>query len=222
MTLPRAQSDADKTWQQTKSENTRTAILDATLECFYELGYNNTTTEKVAGKAGVSRGAMLHHFPSRKALIRAAVMHLNQKRLMQYEEVELKINQGARHSRIGEGIEAFWEQLKSPLYTVFHELRVVARTDADLQEVMNSALAEIEESWVKVTHRLFPDLALSEEWATANLVSKYLLEGMAMRGDTEGPVPALIVPWLKERLVEMFSDVREVDRQTAIEQVKND
>ena len=60
----------DKTWQQTKSENTRTAILDATLDCFYELGYGNTTTEKVAKQAGVSRGAMLHHFPSRKTLIR--------------------------------------------------------------------------------------------------------------------------------------------------------
>ena len=79
---------SEKSWQQTKSENTRTAILDAALDCFYEIGYGNTTTEKVAKKAGVSRGAMLHHFPSRTALIRAAVMHLNQKRLQLYEETE--------------------------------------------------------------------------------------------------------------------------------------
>lgn len=215
MTLSRARPSDDKTWQQTKSENTRTAILDAALDCFYETGYNNTTTEKVARKAGVSRGAMLHHFPSRKVLVSAAVMHLNRKRLALFEEVEMQINEDARHTRIGEGIEAFWLQLKTPLYTVFHELRVAARTDDDLREVMESSMATIERSWSEVTKRLFPDLHQSEEWVTANLVSSYLLEGMAMRGDTDGLVPDRIVPWLKDRLVEMFADVREVDRESA-------
>ena len=67
MTLPKpleVADNRDKTWQQTKSENTRAAILEATLVCFYDLGYGATTTEKVAKRAGVSRGAMLHHFPS--------------------------------------------------------------------------------------------------------------------------------------------------------------
>ncbi|MFP6802694.1 MAG: helix-turn-helix domain-containing protein, partial [Pseudomonadales bacterium] len=61
MTLPKPREIADnrdKTWQQTKSENTRAAILEAALACFYDLGYGATTTEKVAKRAGVSRGAM--------------------------------------------------------------------------------------------------------------------------------------------------------------------
>ena len=213
---------SEKTWQQTKSENTRTAILDAALDCFYEIGYGNTTTEKVAKKAGVSRGAMLHHFPSRTALIRAAVMHLNQKRLQLYEKTERQVNKDARHTRIGEGIDAFWEQLKSPLFTVFHELCVAARTDEDLCEIMETARKEIDQSWQKVTQLLFPDLALSEEWLPANLVTLYLLEGMAMRGDAHGGVPELIVPWLKNQLVEMFDDVREVDRVTAMKSSDRD
>ena len=52
-------SNSNKTWQQTKSKNTRNTILDAAIECFYKFGYNNTTTEKIAIEAGVSRGAML-------------------------------------------------------------------------------------------------------------------------------------------------------------------
>ena len=45
-----------KTWQQTKSERTRKAILDAAVDCFYELGYFNTTTEHIARKAaGLAR-----------------------------------------------------------------------------------------------------------------------------------------------------------------------
>lgn len=216
------QPRADKTWQQTKSENTRTAILDAALDCFYEQGYSNTTTEKVAKRAKVSRGAMLHHFPSRMDLVRAAVIHLNEKRLAAFEEQELKINEGAAHTRINEGIDAFWQQLQTPLFTVFHELQVAARTDNDLRVVLEPTMREFDASWAKVTDSLFPDLALSDEYTRANLVTLYLLEGMAIRGDTKGMAPETVIPWLKSQLEEMFADVREVDRQSASKRVKNE
>src|SRR5690606_17333366 len=90
----------EKTWQQTKSERTRKAILDAAVDCFYELGYFNTTTEHIARKAGVSRGAMLHHFATRAELIAAAVEHLNQMRLRMFAEEELATQSGAEQSRI--------------------------------------------------------------------------------------------------------------------------
>jgi AcrR family transcriptional regulator len=216
------QAASEKTWQQTKSENTRAAILDATLDCFYELGYGNTTTEKVAKKAGVSRGAMLHHFPSRIDLVRAAVVHLNQKRLQLYTMQELKIQEDAEHTQISEGIKAFWEQLKTPLYTVFHELQVAARTDDDLKGVLEQTGREFDRAWLQATENVFPDLALSEEFIMANRVSKYLLEGMVANGHTEGDVPARLVPWLIDQLEEMFEDVKEVDRQSAIARVKQE
>jgi AcrR family transcriptional regulator len=207
---------SEKTWQQTKSENTRAVILDATIDCFYELGYGNTTTEKVAKQAGVSRGAMLHHFPSRIDLVRAAVVHLNQRRLQLYTAQELKIQEDAEHTQISEGIESFWGQLKTPLYTVFHELQVAARTDDDLKEVLEQTSREFDRAWLQATENVFPDLALSEEFIMANRVTKYLLEGMAANGHIEGDIPGKLVPWLIDRLEEMFEDVKEVDRQSAI------
>lgn len=207
---------SEKTWQQTKSENTRAAILDATIDCFYELGYGNTTTEKVAKQAGVSRGAMLHHFPSRIDLVRAAVVHLNQRRLQLYTAQELKVQEDAEHTQISEGIESFWGQLKTPLYTVFHELQVAARTDDDLKEVLEQTSREFDRAWLQATENVFPDLALSEEFIMANRVTKYLLEGMAVNGHIEGDIPGTLVPWLIDRLEEMFEDVKEVDRQSAI------
>ena len=207
---------SEKTWQQTKSENTRAAILDATINCFYELGYGNTTTEKVAKQAGVSRGAMLHHFPSRIDLVRAAVVHLNQRRLQLYTAQELEIQEDAEHTQISEGIESFWGQLKTPLYTVFHELQVAARTDDDLKEVLEQTSREFDRAWLQATENVFPDLALSEEFIMANRVTKYLLEGMAANGHIEGDIPGKLVPWLIDRLEEMFEDVKEVDRQSAI------
>ena len=217
MTLPKPYEVADnrdKTWQQTKSENTRAAILEAALACFYELGYGSTTTEKVAKRAGVSRGAMLHHFPSRLHLVREAVRYLYLKRLQLFEEQELKVNEGAEHTRISEGIDAYWQQLHSPLFTVFHELRVAARTDDDLQKAMAIDHQKLDESWAKVAVSLFPDLAQSEDFEAANLLTVFLLEGMANRGITAGYIPDKMITWLKSQLSKMLADVSDVDRST--------
>ena len=69
----RGDNDEGKTWQQTKSGRTRTTILNAAIDCFYELGSAPTTTERIAQQAGVSRGAMLHHFHTRRDLLQAAI-----------------------------------------------------------------------------------------------------------------------------------------------------
>src|SRR5262245_51574069 len=100
--------EVEQTWQQTKSQNTRTTILDAAIDCFYDSGYAVTTTEQVARRAGVSRGAMLHHFRSRSELIVAAVAHLNAKRLALFEREEMRVNKNARHTRVAEGIDSYW------------------------------------------------------------------------------------------------------------------
>jgi len=70
-------------WQARKSASTRLQIVEATLRCFDKLGYFHTTTPAIAEEAGLSRGAMLHHFPSRMDVVRAAIEHLYAKRLRQ-------------------------------------------------------------------------------------------------------------------------------------------
>jgi len=205
----------ERSWQQTKSENTRSTILNAAVECFYDLGYNNTTTEKIAKKAGVSRGAMLHHFPSRKDLIGAAVAHLAKQRLELFETEESHIQENEEHTLIEEGIDAYWEQLHSPLFVVFHELQVASRTDPELRSVLIPIVKEFEESRRKASARVFPDLALSEEFDTANMLTAYILEGIAVSGAVRGPVPEHMVAWLKGQLRSMFSDVARVDRKSA-------
>ena len=198
-----------KTWQQTKSELTRTSILDAAVDCFYELGYRNTTTEHVSRKAGVSRGAMLHHFPTRLDLIKATVLHLNRKRLEMFVERETSIQRGATYSRVEEGIDAYWEQLNTPVFVVFMELKMAARTDEDLEAVLLPALDDFQEAWAENTCRIFPDLALSEAFERSSYLTLYLLEGMAMARVVDGPkVPVQkMLDWLKRELRRSFQDV---------------
>lgn len=199
----------EKTWQQTKSEMTRTAILDAAVDCFYQFGYLGTTTENIANKAGVSRGAMLHHFPTRFDLITAAVEHINQIRLGMFSEEESRIQDGAEHSRIEEGIDAYWAQLNTPAFVVFTELQVAARTDKELEKVLMPALKAFERAWYETVTQIFPDLALSEAFVRTSYLTKYLLEGMATSAMVEGQkVPdRMMLDWLKRELRRSYQDV---------------
>ena len=198
-----------QTWQKTKSELTRTSILDAAVDCFYELGYANTTTENIAQTAGVSRGAMLHHFPTRFVLIKAAIEHLNRKRLEWFEEEESVVQHGAEHTRIEEGIDTYWKQLNSPTFIVFHELKVAARTDKELAKVLLPAMQEFEKAWYQSVRRVFPDLVLSDAFERANYLTQYLLEGMAMaRMTSTSKVPdKMMISWLKRELRRSYQDV---------------
>ena len=77
---------AELGWQAQKSAATRNAILDSAIACIVEFGYRGTTTTAIAQKAGLSRGAMLHHFPSKLDIVRGAVEHLHKKRLKAFRK----------------------------------------------------------------------------------------------------------------------------------------
>ena len=59
--------------QQTRSRATRKRLLDATIDMLAAEGWSATTVALVAERAGVSRGAAQHHFPTRESLITAAL-----------------------------------------------------------------------------------------------------------------------------------------------------
>lgn len=67
--------------QQDRSRATRARLLDATVEALAELGWSGTTVAVVAERAGVSRGAAQHHYPTREDLVAAAVEHMAQVRM---------------------------------------------------------------------------------------------------------------------------------------------
>src|SRR5688500_19878772 len=77
-------SESSKKERRTQAERTaatRAALLDAAVECLAEVGYAGTTTTEVARRAGVSRGAQLHHFPTRTDLLAAALEETFRRRM---------------------------------------------------------------------------------------------------------------------------------------------
>ena len=211
-----------KTWQQRKSAQTRERVLQATVDCIFELGYTLTTTDKVAARAEVSRGAMLHHFPNRRELITAAVRYLNAQRLQNFLTEEESIQASGEPSKIGAGIDVYWKQLSSPLFVVFQELQVLSRTDAELREALDAALADSDTAWRATVERVFPDLTGSTRHELANSITIFLCEGMALyraqrmaKAATETPATTdsetKVLEALKDFLRTSYSDVRPIE-----------
>jgi AcrR family transcriptional regulator len=123
--------------QQERSAAMRVRLLDAAVDCLYELGYSGTTTIEVAARAGVSRGAQLHHFPTKERLVTDAVRHVLAKRLEEFREAFRSLPDGA--DKPGAAVDMLWEKLSGRVFYAWLELLVAARTDAVLRE----AVAEI-------------------------------------------------------------------------------
>ena len=73
---PGPQPRAGRRTQAERSARTQAALLDATVESLIELGYGRTTTTEIAHRAGLSLGALLHHYPTKTDLLVAAAMAL--------------------------------------------------------------------------------------------------------------------------------------------------
>lgn len=113
--------------QEQRSSETRTRLLDATIDCLVEYGYAGTTTPRVAERAGVTRGAQVHHFGSKTDLVVAAVSHLAQRRT---EAAMKEINRvRAGDDPLGSALEFMWELHQGPLFIAAIELWVASRTD---------------------------------------------------------------------------------------------
>jgi AcrR family transcriptional regulator len=124
--LPRARRT-----QEERSAGTRAALLDATVASLVEVGYAATTTTEVCARAGLSRGAQLHHFPTRADLVVHAVAHLAKRRADEVR-LELRIPDDAP-DRLSRALDAVWASFSGPLFYAALELWVASRSDAALR-----------------------------------------------------------------------------------------
>jgi len=120
--------------EQERSRITRQRLMEACVECLVELGWAGTTTTVVAQRAGVSRGAQLHHYPTRAELVVAAVEHVGRARAAEIVESAGGLPAGPRRTEAVLGLLA--DFYCGPLFAAALELWVAARTDEQLRAVV--------------------------------------------------------------------------------------
>ncbi|MGS2811215.1 TetR/AcrR family transcriptional regulator [Nocardia sp. MW-W600-9] len=118
--------------QAERRASTRALILACTAECLLERGYAATTVSAVQERAGLARGTVQHHFPTRAELLIAATTRVVDLRLEQFQREAELLPSG--RDRLQSIVDLAWRDLNSPAFFTALDLWVAARTDAELRE----------------------------------------------------------------------------------------
>lgn len=138
--------------QQERGWATRQRILEAAIESLAELGWTASTVAVIAQRAGVSRGAAQHHFPTRESLFAAAVEYVTEIRLDEIRRGAARLPSGPRRT---EAILTMLAGLYTgTLFKATLHLWVAAATEPTLHELV----VRLEQHVGRQAHRAALDL----------------------------------------------------------------
>jgi AcrR family transcriptional regulator len=116
---------------QARTVATRKRLVETAAAVLLERGHAGLSTNEVATRAGMARGTMLHHFPSRAALVAAAVEHLLEQRT---EAVFAQLATIDAAMSLREVLHAVWPAFQDSTFAMWAQLCVAAGTDRELAE----------------------------------------------------------------------------------------
>jgi AcrR family transcriptional regulator len=134
--------------QQERREDTRARLLAATIECLVEHGYAGTTTQRVQDRAGLSRGALLHHFATKEALLVAAVSHV--------ADGQISAARAEAAAGAASEVELLHHVMSGPLFLAGLELWQAARTEPALRAALLPAERRVGAAVRDLLDELFP------------------------------------------------------------------
>jgi AcrR family transcriptional regulator len=166
-----------------KSRRTRIKILDSARDLLVSGGYAQFSTSAVAEGAGLTRPAMLYHFPSRQDLLNATIHYLARRRIETFRHSMAEAIQAhERHSAAIQVamIDIAWDQVRSPEFTAFQELAAAARTDPELASVVEPAIAMFDRMRARTFEQSVPPQQIRpEDFQLLRDVVQFITEGAA-------------------------------------------
>ena len=142
MAGPRTSGKRVRRTQAERSAGTRNVLLDASIKCLFEHGYGATTTILVAEVAGVSRGAMLHQFPTKADLMTFVVEEVFAQDVALYRRLLTGIDDPRQ--RLVAYPNAVWKVLSRPAGIAVLEILQGSRSDKALAAKLAPVQAKIE------------------------------------------------------------------------------
>lgn len=176
------------TSREAQREATRARLVDTGVEMLISRGYAGLTTVAVQQSAGLSRGAVLHHFPTRADLLTAVIRRLLEMHEAAAREALSSAPPGA--DPVTRAITALNTVIRRPAYVAQMDLWTAARTDPDLARVVSREERRAGSDLARVVDDLFgrPLTEHPRYRAVAGLTVQ-ILRGLALtdvlRGDAE-------------------------------------
>lgn len=190
---------ATRRTQTERSQAMRKRLIDATIDCLTREGYSATTVSSIVRRAGVSRGAQLHHFPNKHALILQATEHLMRRAYRVLGQMLLGIAED--QDRVTAVVDGAWKAIYGTrLFEAYFELMIASRHDPELAgalrqlsertlrtidgaighyfEPRGEPAAKLDDLFV-LTHWLLSGLAAGRHAASAGMDGRRYLEAWA-------------------------------------------
>jgi len=176
----------------------RHRLLDAAVECLIERGVAGTTTLAVQRRAGTSRGALLHHFPTHADLLAASVTEL----VKRNEQAVTASRAGIAglHDPLRTAINALAYAGRQPSYLAELELWAMSRTDRPLKQALMSAERAAKREIDRVSADLFAKWADSDAYDDAVALTQHFVRGLAISENLRSSAAR------RERLISAWTD----------------
>jgi len=149
-------STTERVPKQDRSRATRQRLLEAAVACLAAHGWAGSTVLVVAERAGVSRGAAQHHFPTREDLFTAAVEYVAEERSTAIRALFPQADEGLDRRAV---VEALVDLYTGPLFRAALHLWVAASNEDQLRP----RVTELEARVGRETHRIAVDLLGADE-----------------------------------------------------------
>ncbi|MDO8296187.1 MAG: TetR/AcrR family transcriptional regulator [Caulobacter sp.] len=160
-----------------KSRRTRARILDEAVRVIAGQGYAATTNAAVAEAAGITRGAMLYHFPTRECLLEAAIDHIQAQRAALFRDAADSLPPGGDVTE--HAIETYWDLLHRTPFVAFAELEAASRTDALVRDLLAPSLAEFDRAQIGDHFLKMLHAGAGPRFQASRDLARFMLEGMA-------------------------------------------
>jgi AcrR family transcriptional regulator len=158
---PRAKSVGKRRTQAERSAETQRKLIDAAIAMLHRVGYGGTTTGLIADKAGVSRGAMLHQYPTKVDLMLAVVSEVYHRETTEYQLRGAQLS--SPQERFFQFPDLMWDVLTRPAAIAVLEIMIGSRSDKALAARLAPLQRQIEANSRTTVERIlkeggFPDL----------------------------------------------------------------
>ncbi len=161
---------------------TRAKIMEAAVKCLAEFGYAATSTPLVARLAKVSRGSLLHQFPTKVDLMLGVAEYASKARGAVVREKLAPYPDGPE--RFISGVDAVWASLQAPAAIALMEITIATRSDPELAERYPQFAIDQEAALHRARGRMAGYLGVPERVSEIDAIAhltRAALEGLAMQ-----------------------------------------
>lgn len=166
--------------QAQKARETREKILNAVISIIQEGGFGSASSSKIAERAGVTWGAVQHHYGSKEDILRA-IMDLSHDRFIALTS-DQSIRQGSMADRVERFVDAMWAHYQGDLYFAAMEILLASRGLSQVQE----SIMGMRDSLLKMMRETFPHSKIADDEIIEALIFTHcVLTGLTIEGALE-------------------------------------